>query len=61
MKSIIAGGVLIGVGFAIGDSIFLGNFDVLSILFDGRDCSGLAKASTASGKPGSSNNNLEPF
>jgi hypothetical protein len=35
MKSIIAGVVLIGIGFAIGDSIFLGNFGVLSILFDG--------------------------
>jgi hypothetical protein len=35
MKSIIAGGVLIGIGFEMGDSIFLGNFGVLSILFDG--------------------------
>jgi hypothetical protein len=35
MKSIIAGVVLIGIGFAMGDSIFLGNFDVLSIFFDG--------------------------
>lgn len=35
MKSIIAGGVLIGIGFAMGDSIFLGNFNILSIFFDG--------------------------
>jgi len=35
MKSIIAGIVLIGIGFALGDSIFLGNFGLLSILFDG--------------------------
>jgi hypothetical protein len=35
MKSIIAGVVLIGIGFAMGDSIFLGDFGVLSILFDG--------------------------
>ena len=35
MKSIIAGVVLIGLGFALGDSVFLGNFGILSILFDG--------------------------
>ncbi|MGP8202116.1 MAG: hypothetical protein ACLQU4_21760 [Limisphaerales bacterium] len=35
MKSIIAGVVLIGIGFAMGDSIFLGNFDILSVGFDG--------------------------
>ncbi len=35
MKSIIAGVVLIGIGFAIGDSIFLGNFGILSLFFDG--------------------------
>jgi hypothetical protein len=35
MKSIIAGVVLIGIGFAMGDSIFLGNFNLLSIGFDG--------------------------
>ena len=35
MKSIIAGIVLIGIGFATGDSVFLGNFDVLSIFWDG--------------------------
>lgn len=35
MKSIIAGVVLIGIGFAMGDSIFLGNFGILSFFFDG--------------------------
>ena len=35
MKSIIAGIVIIGVGFAIGDSIFQGNFGPLSLFFDG--------------------------
>ncbi len=35
MKSIIAGVVLIGIGFAIGDSIFLGNFGIMSFVFDG--------------------------
>ncbi len=35
MKNIIAGVVLIGVGLAIGDSIFLGNFGILSLFFDG--------------------------
>lgn len=35
MRSIIAGIVLIGIGFAMGDSVFLGNFNVLSIAFDG--------------------------
>jgi hypothetical protein len=35
MKSIIMGVVLIGIGFAVGDSIFTGNFGPLSILFDG--------------------------
>ena len=35
MKSIISGVVLIGIGFAMGDSIFLGNFNLLSIAFDG--------------------------
>jgi hypothetical protein len=35
MKSIIAGVVLIGIGFSLGDSIFLGNFGVLSFVFDG--------------------------
>ena len=35
MRNIIAGVVLIGIGFAMGDSIFLGNFGLLSIFFDG--------------------------
>ncbi len=35
MKSIIAGIVLIGLGFALGDSIFLGNFGFMSLFFDG--------------------------
>ncbi len=35
MKNIIAGVVLIGIGLAIGDSIFLGNFGILSLFFDG--------------------------
>lgn len=35
MKSIIAGFILIGIGLAMGDSIFLGDFDVLSLVFDG--------------------------
>jgi hypothetical protein len=35
MKSIIAGVVLIGLGLVLGDSIFLGNFGILSLVFDG--------------------------
>ncbi len=35
MKSIIAGVILIGIGFAMGDSIFLGDFGILSLFFDG--------------------------
>jgi hypothetical protein len=35
MKSIIAGIILIGIGFASGDSIFLGNIGILSLFFDG--------------------------
>jgi hypothetical protein len=35
MKSIISGVVLIGIGFAIGDSIFQGHFGVTTIIFDG--------------------------
>jgi hypothetical protein len=35
MRSIISGVILIGIGFAMGDSIFLGKFDPLSIFFDG--------------------------
>jgi hypothetical protein len=32
---IIAGIILIGVGFAFADSIFLGDFGILSLFFDG--------------------------
>ena len=35
MKNIVAGVILIGIGLAMGDSIFLGNFGILSIFFDG--------------------------
>jgi hypothetical protein len=35
MKNILTGVIIIGIGFAMGDSIFLGNFDVLSVAFDG--------------------------
>ena len=35
MKDIIAGVVLIGIGFAFGGSVFLGDFSLTSILFDG--------------------------
>jgi len=35
MKNILAGAALIGIGLAMGDSIFLGNFGLLSLFFDG--------------------------
>lgn len=35
MKSIIAGVILIGIGFAMGDSVFLGDFGIMSIFWDG--------------------------
>ena len=35
MGSIIAGVVLIGIGLAFGGSIFLGDFSLLNIFFDG--------------------------
>ena len=35
MKSIISGVLLIGIGFAIGDSVFQGHFGITSIFFDG--------------------------
>jgi hypothetical protein len=35
MKDIIAGAVLIGIGFAFGGSIFLGDFSISSWIFDG--------------------------
>lgn len=35
MGNIIAGVVLIGIGLAIGESIFLGQITLLSVFFDG--------------------------
>jgi hypothetical protein len=35
MRDIIAGVVLIGIGFAFGGSVFLGDFSPLNIFFDG--------------------------
>jgi hypothetical protein len=35
MRDIIAGAVLIGIGFAFGGSIFLGDFSATSVIFDG--------------------------
>lgn len=35
MGSIIAGVVLIGIGLAMGESIFLGQITLLSVFFDG--------------------------
>ena len=35
MRDIIAGVVLIGIGFALGGSIFLGDFSITSCIFDG--------------------------
>jgi hypothetical protein len=35
MRDIIAGVVLIGIGFAFGGSVFLGDFSASSLLFDG--------------------------
>lgn len=35
MGNIVAGVVLIGIGLAIGESIFLGQVTVLSVFFDG--------------------------
>jgi len=35
MRDIIAGVVLIGIGLAMGGSIFRGDFSLFSILFDG--------------------------
>jgi hypothetical protein len=35
MRDILTGVVLIGIGFALGGSIFLGNFSPLNIFFDG--------------------------
>jgi hypothetical protein len=35
MRDIITGVVLIGIGFAFGGSVFLGDFGVSSLIFDG--------------------------
>jgi hypothetical protein len=35
VQDIITGIVLIGIGFAFGGSVFLGNFDLFNIFFDG--------------------------
>jgi hypothetical protein len=35
VRDIITGGVLIGIGFALGGSVFLGNFSPMNFLFDG--------------------------
>lgn len=35
MRDIISGIILIGIGFAFGGSIFMGDFSPLNILFDG--------------------------
>ncbi|MEK7270076.1 MAG: hypothetical protein AAB215_03935 [Planctomycetota bacterium] len=35
MVDIIGGLLLIGVGFALGGSVFMGNFDALNLVFDG--------------------------
>lgn len=35
MRDIISGVVLIGIGFVIGGSVFLGNLDPLNFVFDG--------------------------
>ena len=35
MRDIITGAVLIGIGFAFGGSVFLGDFSITSLIFDG--------------------------
>lgn len=35
MRDIITGAALIGIGFLLGGSVFLGDFSVLNIIFDG--------------------------
>lgn len=35
MRDIIAGVVLIAIGFVFGGSVFLGDFSITSIIFDG--------------------------
>ena len=35
MRDILTGVVLIGIGFVLGGSVFLGDFSVFNIIFDG--------------------------
>lgn len=35
MRDIVTGAVLIGIGFAMGGSVFLGDFSLFNIFFDG--------------------------
>ncbi len=35
MRDIIWGSILIGIGFVMGGSVFLGDFSILNIIFDG--------------------------
>ena len=35
MRDIVTGAVIIGIGFLIGGSVFLGDFSVTSLFFDG--------------------------
>ena len=55
MRDIISGAVLIAIGFAFGGSIFLGDFSVINLIFDGlgtffivKGLVGIAKAKRAS-------------
>lgn len=55
MRDIITGAVLIGIGFAFGGSIFLGDFSLMNLIFDGlgtvfiiKGLVGIAKAKRAS-------------
>ena len=35
MRDIVSGGILIAIGFLFGGSVFLGDFSIWSVLFDG--------------------------
>lgn len=35
MRDIVSGAILIGIGFALGGSVFLGDFSPLNFFFDG--------------------------
>ena len=43
MRDIIAGVVLIGIGFLFGGSVFLGDFSLTSVFFDGLGVFWIAK------------------